>query len=517
MHRPHLIFLVVLGLGTVPAAQSPRTRAEATDYRETSRCADVLAFLEAVTAGAEDLRLFTLGRSAAGHPIPAVLAAPPSLQDPPRAHAAGRVVVYLQGNIHAGEVEGKEALQMLLREIRAGRHPRWRERLVLLVVPVYNVDGNDRISPRHRPEQKGPPGGVGLRPNGQNLDLNRDYLKAEAPETRAALRLFRRWDPHLFVDLHTTNGSRHRYPLTYAPCNHPNADPELRRFTREVLLAEVRAELAPRYPLFPYGNFRDRRHPARGWATFGWEGRYGTNYYGLRNRLAVLSEAYAYRPFRERVAVTLAFVTALLDRVAAHADEIRRLTRAADRRATAHRRHGVAFQRVQEGTATLRTYAGETPRDLPGVPLFTAHAPTETVALPAAVLFPAGLRRVARLLVTHGIRVERLRRKTTLLVEVYRLEELQAAPRLFQGHRLQAARVSRRPEERSFPPGTFVVSLRQPLARLAAELLVPEGRDGLLAWGFLDAWLTRQWSRARVDLPLWGALAPVAAPTESWP
>ena len=125
--------------------------------------------------------------------------------------------ILVNANIHAGEVEGKEATQMILREIAFGEHEELLRGADLMFVPVYNPDGNDRIDKKNRASQNGPDGGVGERANAQGLDLNRDFLKAESPECRALLRLFRMHDPHLFMDLHTTNGSHHGYQLTYSP------------------------------------------------------------------------------------------------------------------------------------------------------------------------------------------------------------------------------------------------------------------------------------------------------------
>ena len=199
------------------------TRAEATGYRQTSSYADVVGFLDSLRRLGAPVSLGTLAVSSEGRSVPYVVASRPLVAGPAEAAGSGKPVVYLQANIHAGEVEGKEAAQMLLRDLTLGPLRPLLDSLVLLVVPVYNVDGNEALAPgdTNRPGQNGP-ARVGRRANGQGLDLNRDYVKMEAPETRGAADLLLRWNPQVFVDLHTTNGSYHGYALTWSPGLNPN-------------------------------------------------------------------------------------------------------------------------------------------------------------------------------------------------------------------------------------------------------------------------------------------------------
>src|SRR5690606_17334907 len=206
------------------AAQS--TRAERSGWTETSSHADVLAFLDSLTARGAGIKVWTMGRSTEGRDIPVVLASRPLVSSAEEAAATGKPIIYLQANIHAGEVEGKEAAQMLLRDLTLGPLRPLLDSIVLLVVPIYNTDGNEAWAPGdiNRPGQNGP-AMVGRRSNGQGLDLNRDYTKLEAPETRASAELIDRWNPHLFIDLHATNGSYHGYALTWSPGLSPNRTP----------------------------------------------------------------------------------------------------------------------------------------------------------------------------------------------------------------------------------------------------------------------------------------------------
>jgi len=522
-----IVLLMLPALAGRTSAQEPLTRAERTDYRETSRYADVMRFLESVTAGRTDMELAFMGRTNEGREIPLVIVAPPALRHPARAHASGRLIIHIQGNIHAGEVEGKEAAQMLLREIAAGEHQALLEHLVLLVNPIYNVDGNEAVSTLHRRNQIGPAGGVGKRPNAQNLDLNRDYIKVDAPETRAALALFDRWDPHFLMDLHTTNGSKHRYALTFSSSLHPNADRAVQDFTDRVLTPEVQRALRPEYETFYYGNFLDPGDPSKGWGTFSWEGRYCSNYYGLRNRFSLLVETYAYRDFRTRVDVCRKFVIEVLRAAVRHRETMLDLAAAADRRVAAGEwtEMGVVFERkAWPGTRKLLGYEvteesrrrrRPSPEDKPKdyeAPVYLAFAATESVAVPSGYLFGVGLKAIAARLEWHGVRVYRLRREGTVQVEAYRLENLKRSERPYQGRPLQHAEVTPLVKECAFRAGDYWVPIRQPLGRLAAELLEPRGRDGLLAWGFLDAFLFPQWGRQKMELPIYRVMKPLELP-----
>ena len=286
------------------------TRAERTDYRETSSHADVVDFLQRAAASSPSVHYTTFGYSAEGRALPLAVVGDVEDASPASVRASGRTVVYLQGNIHAGEVCGKEALQMLLRDLMAGRHGEWRESTVLLIGPIYNADGNERVTLTNRGRQHGPIGGMGQRPNARGYDLNRDHMKLDSPEARSVARLFSDYDPHVAVDLHTTNGTQHAYHITYSPPLHPNTPAGIDDFLREGLLPHVTGEIRDKHgwEYYYYGNAFARGGGEPGWYTFDHRPRFNNNYIGLRNRIAILSEAYSYATFEERVLATLYFV-----------------------------------------------------------------------------------------------------------------------------------------------------------------------------------------------------------------
>ncbi len=521
------------------AGPTPRTRAERTAFAETSRYADVVAFLDTLGRLAPGaVRVASAGTTAEGRAIPLVVASRPPVATPEEARRLGRPVVYVQANIHAGEVEGKEALQALVRDLALDPRPNALDSLVLLAVPVYNADGNERVGPqeRQREEQNGP-ALVGQRPNALGLDLNRDYVKAEAPETRAALALLARWDPEAFVDLHTTDGSYHGYALTWSPSLHPSAP--LGPFTGDTLLPRVAARLAVAgVRTFPYGNFSlaygadvTPDTVKAGWFTYDHRPRFGTNYYGLRGRVAVLSEAYSHDPFGRRVQSTYAFVRALLSELAADGPGLRARADAADSARVAAGPVALAARlttrpRVAEVIAEDLARAPDSARTEPGVPrgirrtgrfravripVHDRFEATRTRALPAAWAFDAGAPGAAEavaLLARHGVRVERLEAPRNVEAEVFAADSVVVAARPFQGHReVRLVGTWRQALTRALPAGTFLVPADQPRAALALVLLDPESDDGLVTWNVWDAAL-----RPGADFPVVRLTSPLVGP-----
>ena len=488
----------------------PRTVAETTNYAETSRAADVARFVAACRRLPRGDRL-TVGAMGRTHEDREILLVRAAL---PNADPATQLRVVVIGNIHAGEVEGKEAVQELLREVALGEHEALLSRCSVWFVPIYNVDGNEAVKVGNRRGQNGPDA-VGRRPNGMGLDLNRDFVKADAPETRALLRLFDEVDPHLFVDLHTTNGSRHGYHLTYAPSLNPNVDAGVDRFTR-AMLARARADLRSQgVETFDYGNFETRdwdgggapisAGSGRGWYTYDSRARYGINYFGLRNRLSVLSEAYSYADFETRIRATKAFVLALLTDLVANERDARAAMAAADARVTAGEAPvwfgtdttfapaevlpvlvGAVERAGGEGGRPLRYERVDrsTAEEMPVVRRFrSAHRRR----LPAAWAVLAPSAAVVERLQLHGVRYREVEATTTVNARVFRVEKRRKPKRPYQGHQALVLEGSwQGAEQQQLPAGTLLVPADQRLARVAATLLEPLSEDGLSTWNFFE-------------------------------
>jgi hypothetical protein len=497
---------------TLSARQYPRTVPERTLYATTSTNAQVGAFLDSLQRAGAPITVSEMGLSALGKPLYLVIASDPAVTSPAEAAASGKLVVYLQANIHGGEVEGKEAVLVLLREL-AGARRSLLERLVILVAPDYNPDGNDALGPQsvNRSEQNGPEL-VGQRADGMNLDLNRDYFKAEAPETRASLaHVYDTWDPAVMVDLHTTDGTLHGYLLTYAPPLDPSGPAGPSHYARDQMLPAIRKILQDRYhePIFDYGNVDDPLAP-KSWDTYAPLGWYGTNYLGLRGRIGILSEAYSHADFQTRIQVSHDFVVEVLEYAAQHADEIRQVERAADRQTTlegagaaprpslavAYRLAGRGDEPVllqvmrpnpdsaRGGPALLPTGELRSTR----IPVNDRFTDSLTRPLPAGYFLPPGAAPLAALLRLHGVAVSRLAEDWTDTVEILGVTQLTWSPREFQGHHLLQVSGQYASVVRTLPAGSYFVGTAQPLGRLVFALLEPTGY-GFARWGMIDRWL----------------------------
>jgi len=518
-----------------PKPRPPLTVAEASDFKATSRYADVMAFLRELQMQSSYLRVEFLGTSTEGYDIPLVVVGHPVPASPNDPRTAGKAVIYIQANIHAGEVEGKEASLMLIRDLFQRTRLPYLDRLVILVAPIFNVDGNEKISPANRRQQPGPEEGVGVRPNGQNLDLNRDAMKAESPEIRGLLEnVLNRWDPVLLVDCHTTNGAHHEQTVTYAWPLNPNGDRDLIEFQRSNMLPAVERIMKAAYGTLAvgYGMFRDPRAPEKGWQTLEPQPRYLTNYIGLRNRLAILDENYVHADYKTRVISNYNFLLAVLDYSYANAGLLLKATAEADARTVARGLaakpaglFGLDFDlRALPNPVTILGFEMESvqregapfPQMKPSdrkkaytVPYYADFVPKTIVPLPAGYLISPPNAGVVENLVRHGLLVERLSAPAKLEVQTFKIKEIKAAANFYQGHRLNAVSGEYAAETKEFPAGTIFVTLAQPLANVAAYLLEPQSDDGLVVWNFFDRDLVGQWARQPSPCPVYKLMAPV--------
>jgi Zinc carboxypeptidase len=513
--------LLLINLMSQAQNNLPKSRAEQTNYEETSRYVDVLHFFDGLQKQSPLVRVQSFGISVEGRALPLVVLSDPPISDPRDARASGKPIVFVFANIHAGEVEGKEAMQHMARRIVLGDLRSLLDKLIILIAPIYNADGNEKINVMNRTAQNGPLGGVGVRENAKGLDLNRDYIKLESTEAQSLVRVFNRWDPHLTVDLHTTNGSYHGYHLTYSIPLNPTIDPRIIAYHREKMMPVIANAMLTQHKFrtYYYGNFEgEAPQPGepdkRRWEAFTHQPRIGQNYVGFRNRLTILSEAYSYLDFRRRVEVTEAFVEEILKFSAAHGDEMAKLANQVDldtiRRGMNRQplQMGVEYEMkplpkpveilVGEVTKVKNSRSGRdmtvmledkfTPVMMQDFGMFAAKRSVPTAR---AYLFRKqdGTQAIIDKLLQHGIAVEELTAPLTAEVESFAIEGIRKAGRAFQGHTAVTLTGKFKKETVEFPAGSIIVRAAQPLGTLAAYLLEPESDDGLATWNFFDSYL----------------------------
>jgi hypothetical protein len=536
----HLIlsFLIGFACQTSVNAQSSGfseamiTVAELSDFERTSTFAEVLSVVDALQASSDLVHRETLVTSLEGKNVPLLVLADPLVRTPEEARDSGKLVVYIQGNIHGGEVEGKEASLIAMREILYGDKQHLLENQILLFLPVYNSDGNDQMSDDSRPSQEMSPLLAGQR-TAHGYDLNRDGMIIDTIETAALYKnLIQRWDPDLLVDLHTTNGTWHGYSLTYAPSYHTAGDAAPSDYTSDVMLPAIRQSIKEKFNLdFNwYGGFDYRDWPPTELRTYHHAPRYLTNNMGLRNRMAILSETFAHDRFYKRVHAANAFVNEILEYSNRHAGEIRDINRQADARVVeqieknaGNYQNGVQFEMVAlEEPLDLLSYkyipftADDGSQkfvrsseivEIKGVKNFNAFEAIKLATVPVAYVFSAELEVLAGKLDQHGIQVSRLEQVQEFRGESFKVVEIEKQNFVQNNHRNSRLLGAFEPESKSFSAGDYYVAMDNRLANLIFYLLEPEADDGLAYWNMFDIYLERELENASVvDYPVFKVL-----------
>jgi dipeptidyl-peptidase-4 len=517
---PHfLTLLTFLTFLTISAysQQSLLTRPEKTNYAETSHNEDVVSFIATLKAASPLVSVEQFGTTKMGNPLQLVILANPKVSSPDEARASGKPVIYIQGNIHAGEVEGKEALMELMRDIIQGSRQYLLDNQIILFCPNYNPDGNDKFADNNRPSQEGSPKMTGVRASGEGLDLNREGMKAEAIEMKSLLKgVFLRWDPALFMDLHTDDGSFHGYMVNVAPAFRSAGMPEPTDFTMGLLQDAMKSVLAKSgLNIFWHGYLGMRPNEQATFTAYDHLPRYIANYVGLRNRMGILSETYPRELFEKRILSNYYLMVSVLEYTGDHAKEINDLIAKADQatveliRAEAGKlQRGVSYKLAPE-PATVRMLIRETTpytdangrkRQRPtgnlghvdSVKHSNHFEPVKLSTVPRTYIFPAELANVAAKLEEHGITVTKTDKKMKIEGEEYLISKFSQSEREgYGGHKVVTLEGEFKAVKKSIPAGSYSVDMAQPLAWLIFYLMEPQSDDGLLYWNYFDEYLKK--------------------------
>ncbi|QJR34668.1 M14 family zinc carboxypeptidase [Gemmatimonas groenlandica] len=520
------------------------TRPERTDFAETSRYDEVIAYMKQMAAVNPNIHLTTYGYTTEGRPLPlAVIGAPGATAA--QVLATNKTRVYIQGNIHAGEVEGKEALLWLLRSIAKGERNAWLKTTVLLINPIYNADGNERVAVTNRGSQAGPVGGMGTRENALGLDLNRDGTKMETAEARSMASLLTRYQPHVAMDLHTTDGSSTSgFNMTYETSLNPNNSKAQMSLLRDVLLPEITKNVKAKHgsDWFYYGGVSGTGDQ-RAWRSDAElaKPRYTSTYYGVRNILGLLTETYSYASFKTRITETYWFLEESLGYVASHGETVRDVVAKANAESIIGQQLAVRQQLVKAPalqkivfapTISVRNpYVADRPYRLRPdglgdanvtsemLPFYGTAEPTETTLAPRAWVVPmtaaptaaaapapapggvGGTRGGAagtptqRMMATvidrleaHGIRYSVTTADQPFSGDRFKIATNTLETREYQGtHKGRTLTGAWEATEQTLPAGSLVIPMDQPLARLTFILMDPRSDDGFMWWNLLDA------------------------------
>ncbi len=496
------------GIQQAPAADAALTTiAERSGFLKTGRYDEVVALCGSFQdkyPGA--VRCMDFGTTPEGRPMKAMAVSRSGLLTPDAARASGLPVLLVQGGIHAGEIDGKDAGFLALRQLLDGEVAGGAlDKQVLLFVPVFNVDGHERFGAWNRPNQRGPEQ-MGWRVTAQNYNLNRDYAKADAPEMQAMLRLVEAWDPIAYVDLHVTDGAQFEHDVSIQVEPLHAGDAELRnagRTMRDAVIARLEAQGALPLPFYP--SFAESDDPQSGFVDGVSPPRFSTGYFQLRNRFGMLVETHSWRNYAHRVKVTRDTILAMAELTARHGREWMRIARHADARATELAGQPIAlawdasskvrtidFRGYQytrtpsEISGALMTRYDETRPQLWKVPLRDDVQPVLTVAAPdAGYLVPAAHASwVGAKLKQHGIEYRSVDHAIqAAAVETFRADKATFGTNSIEGHQRLALEGTWKSEPRNLETGALFVPIAQPKVRLVMALLEPQAPDAIVAWG----------------------------------
>ena len=488
-----------------------RTPAEITDFRETPNYPDTIAYAKRLAGASPAIEYRGFGYSGQGRELPLLIASETGTFTPEAAQAQRKAVVLIQACIHAGEPDGKDAGFALLRDVAITKSAAGLlNNVVLLFIPIYNTDGHERSSPYNRINQNGPTP-MGWRTTSTYQNLNRDYMKADTPETRAWLKLWNEWSPDLFIDCHVTDGADYRCNITYHHEHHAGVDGEIVEWERDVFGGRVAPATEAAGNLISwYLEFIDNRDLPLGTRDFNGSPRFSTGYVPIRNRPGILIETHMIKDYRSRVIGTYDFLKAALDEVNKDPERLRQLVRDADERTVAAssaydpaKLYPLDFELTDEQTPfQLRAFQYETdqseisgdkrvvygrePLDLT-VPMYQTFRVSRAAAPPLSYIVPVQWSEVIQVLKAHGLKHRTLAAATEIEVESYRFENVVWPAGPFEGRQMPRFDVEPVTQTRVFHAGSLIVPLAQPLAKVAINLLEPEAPDSFARWGFFNA------------------------------
>lgn len=498
---------VVLCFPVEAADPALTTLAERSGFLRTGRYDEVIALCGAFAKRYPDaVRCKTFGTTPEGRPMQLLIVSSSGTLTPEAAHARQLPVVLIQGGIHAGEIDGKDAGFLALRQALDGQAANGDlDKQVLLFVPVFNVDGHERFGPWNRPNQRGPEQ-MGWRTTAQDYNLNRDYLKADTTEMQAMLALVNAWDPLAYIDLHVTDGAQFQHDVSIQVEPLHAGDIELRKAgtaLRDGVIERLNAQGSMALPFYP--SLVEYDNPDSGFEDGVATPRFSSGYFQLRNRFSMLVETHSWKDYPTRVRITRNAIVAVLDLIAANGARWLNTAHTADERsahlagarvpldwkATDKSRlidfQGYAWTRTasEVSGAPMTHYDETTPqvwhvrlRD-EVVPNLVAIAPQAGYLVPAA---HAGW--VAAKLQQHGVQFRRIEHPlVAAAVHSWRADSAQFDQQSFEGHQRMSVTGAWKPETQDLTAGALFVPIAQPKARLVMALLEPQAPDSLLAWG----------------------------------
>ncbi len=494
--------------GNVP--KEWRTVAEETGYVRTSTYAQAVAFARRLDAASANVVYKSYGKSGEGRDMPLLIAASGGAFTPELARKQGKAVVLVQAGIHAGEIDGKDAGLALFRDIAITKtRAHLLKDVVILFEVIHNVDGHENSNDYMRMNQNGP-AGTGFRANATNLNLNRDYMKADAPETRAWLGLWNTWKPDVFIDCHVTDGADFQFNLTYEYAHHQEVAPSIKAWMDEHFDKRVVPKVEKEGNLLTHYIEFAGREITSGIATFIATPRYATGYAAIRNRPGLLIETHVYKPYKSRVRGTYDVLRHFIEEIGNSKNTLFVAERLAEigtlRRGTEQGRGSsfplgigvtdktteIAFKgldyKIEDSDISggKRIVYGTTPKNYT-IKKFDEGKVERSVTTPLYYIVPPQYVEVIDRLRLHGVKFETLKAERTFEVESYKLTEPKWSDASFENRITLSCKQIVIKESRTYAAGSILITMNQPAANVAIHLLEPNGPDSFVYWGFFNS------------------------------
>jgi len=487
-----------------------QTLAETTDYRKSWNYADTIAFAQKLDKSSDKIVYQSFGKSGEGRDLPLLIVSDGKEFTPEAAKKSGKAIILIQAGIHSGEIDGKDAGFALLRDIAITKsRAALLKNSILLFVPIYNVDGHEMASPYNRINQNGPDE-MGWRATSAGLNLNRDYMKADAPETRAFLKLWNLWKPDFFFDLHVTDGADFQYNITYEYAHFQEVSPFIKNWMDAYFDGKIVAEVEKEGNLLTHYLEFGGREVTSGIYTFIATPRFATGYVALRNRPGLLIETHSLKPYKSRVRGTYDVLWKTIEEINRSKTSLFEANKKADEE-TVNR--GKTFDAKRQFPLQIGLtdksidfklkaveYSIEDSAVSGGKKIVYGTKPTEItvkkfddakvnsgVAPPLYYIIPPQWQAAIERLEAHGVKFERIKKALTIEVESYRLTEPKWAERPFENRLPLGFKSVPITETRTFPANSVLVRLDQETANVAIHLLEPNSPDSLVYWGFFNA------------------------------
>ncbi|MFZ1700597.1 MAG: M14 family metallopeptidase [Pyrinomonadaceae bacterium] len=487
-----------------------QTTAEATNYAKTSRYNETIEYAKKLAKASDLITYQSIGKSNEGRDIPLLIAAKDRAFSPKWAKKTGRAIIFIQAGIHAGEIDGKDAGFALFRDIAITKtRLDLLKDAIIIFIPIYSVDGHENWSAYNRINQNGPDE-MGFRANSNNLNLNRDYMKADTPETRAWLELWNTWKPDLFIDCHVTDGADFQYNVTYEYAHFQEVAPSIKTWMDEHFDSNVVPKVEKEGNLLTHYVEFAGREVTGGIATFIATPRFATGYTPLRNRPGLLIETNVYKSYKSRVRGTYDVLRYSVEE-AGNAKSSLFVANITAETQTVER--GKTYDESRQFPLMLSITDKSTPLEFKGlkytvtdskisagkeitygteplnitIPRFDDARVSRSVAPPLGYVIPAQYKDVIDILKAHGLRFTTLKEPLTTEIESYQLSEPKWATNSFENRITLTAKQTPVRETRTFIAGSVIVPMDQEAANVAIHLLEPNGPDSFLYWGFFNS------------------------------